>query len=281
MSGAAATHTSMARRSARTLLRLLLVAVALVFTGAALADGDPASDYLVARDTFTPYPPPSAQAVASLTAAVAAVDAKGDKVKVAVIATKSDLGAIPSLFGHAQEYAKYLGIELSLVYKGPLLIVMPSGFGFTDGGGRPVSAADTALARIAAGGASADGLTLTAARALPALERAAVLHYKDTLPPQVYAQLATVRAGRRVALRYQASDDSGRASVVVTIRAGTNAVARLEVKQEAVAETADYRVVWRAPLRYAHHRLTFCVQATDPSGNRSQPACAALSVTSA
>ena len=37
---------------------------------------------------------------------------------------------IPQLFGKPQQYARFLGLELYFLYKGPLLIAMPNGFGF-------------------------------------------------------------------------------------------------------------------------------------------------------
>jgi len=43
------------------------------------------------------------------------------------------LGAIPSLFNKPNQYARFLGFELSAGFIGPLLIVMPSGFGIWDG----------------------------------------------------------------------------------------------------------------------------------------------------
>ena len=52
---------------------------------------------------------------------------RGYRVKVAVIASGADLGAIPSLFGKPTEYSRFLGVELSMYYVGPLLIVMPAG----------------------------------------------------------------------------------------------------------------------------------------------------------
>jgi hypothetical protein len=50
-------------------------------------------------------------------------------VKVALIGTRTDLGAVPQLFGKPQTYARFLGSELRFAYNGRLLIVMPQGFG--------------------------------------------------------------------------------------------------------------------------------------------------------
>jgi hypothetical protein len=55
---------------------------------------------------------------------------------VAIIASPYDLGAVSSLYGKPQEYAKFLSSELTFVYHGRLLIVMPQGFGYSDSAGR-------------------------------------------------------------------------------------------------------------------------------------------------
>src|SRR5579862_9377019 len=75
------------------------------------ADGDPASDVLPIADVYTSYPAPSN--ASDLDAAVKKVYASGHRIKVAVIATRRDLGSIPSLFGKAKEYASFLGQEIS------------------------------------------------------------------------------------------------------------------------------------------------------------------------
>ena len=83
----------------------LSAALLLGFAGSTLADGDPASDVLLGKNVFLPYPPPSRQGAAALEAQVAAVYAKRERIKVALIATRTDLGAIPSLFGEPAQYA--------------------------------------------------------------------------------------------------------------------------------------------------------------------------------
>ena len=54
----------------------------------------------------------------------------GFPVRVAIIAGPPDLGAVTALWRNPRGYARFLGIELSLAYKGRLLVVMPNGFGF-------------------------------------------------------------------------------------------------------------------------------------------------------
>ncbi len=262
-------------------MRALVVSMALLFAlslvGGASADGDPASDVLVSQDTFTPYPPPSAGATQTLADAVQLVHTNGDRVKVAVIATPSDLGSVSSLFGHPADYARFLALELQFVYKGPLLIVMPSGFGFAVGG-KPVPAANTVLAQAPLDRGGPDGLTLSAARALPALEHAGLLHYRDSVAPQVFVSPATVIAGRRVALRYEAWDDSGRASVHLQVENAHRVIAQFDIPSRTVSQTASYRVVWRAPLTLAHSVAAVCVRATDAAGNRSPITCAKVTI---
>jgi trans-2,3-dihydro-3-hydroxyanthranilate isomerase len=53
----------------------------------------------------------------------------GYPIKVALIGGPTDLGAVPQLFAKPQLYARFLGVELTFLYKGRLLVVMPNGFG--------------------------------------------------------------------------------------------------------------------------------------------------------
>jgi hypothetical protein len=258
------------------LLAALLFALAFVAGGS--ADGDPASDVLVSRDIFTPYPPPSAGATQTLAGAVQAVRTRGDRVKVAVVAAPSDMGSVSSLFGDAATYARFLGLELALVYKGPLLVVMPSGFGLAvDGKSVPAANAILAQAPLSVGGS--DGLTLAAAHLLPALEHAGLLAYRDSVAPHAFVSPVTVTAGRRVALRYEAWDDSGGARVHLQVENAHRVIARFDIPLRTVTPAATYRVVWRAPLRLAHSVATVCIRATDAAGNRSGNACANVTIT--
>jgi hypothetical protein len=152
-------------------LVVLLAAGALLAPAAARADGDPASDVLLGQDVFVTYSVrvPRAQATA-LNALVAAAAHSGLRVKVALIATPADLGAVPSLFGKPKRYAQFLGREIYAVHPGRLLVVMPDGFGVSsegalvpreqraldalarpgNGGSALVEAADRAVRRLAA-----------------------------------------------------------------------------------------------------------------------------------
>jgi len=102
-------------------------------------------------------------------------NASGYTIRVAVIGSAYDMGAVTSLWRRPRQYAKFLGAELQFVYKKRLLIVMPQGFGFnwakhpatreyavlaklTVGKGPQglVDAAETAVQRLAA----ASGVTI-------------------------------------------------------------------------------------------------------------------------
>lgn len=119
----------------RLILRAAVVAsaatlAALALVPAALADGDPASDVLYTQRVFLPFESPVPKPVSSrLDDVVQRSRASGYPIKVAVIGQPADLGTAYALWKKPQEYARFLGQELVFLYKGPLLIVMPNGFG--------------------------------------------------------------------------------------------------------------------------------------------------------
>jgi hypothetical protein len=129
-------------------LVVLLAAVALLAPGAARANGDPASDVLLTDQVFLPFEAPiSKSAQKDLRDTVAEANKKGIKLRVALIAFTSDLGTATALWGHPQDYSEFLGKEIAFVYTGPLLVSMPSGFGFYDQG-RPVAKEQQVLAKV-------------------------------------------------------------------------------------------------------------------------------------
>jgi hypothetical protein len=97
----------------------------------ARADGDPASDVLVAA------PPIFLSADSGATYAEKETIAdqlnraarRGHTLRVAVISHRDDLGSVTGYWGDPAAYAQFLGQELPLNYRGQLLVVMPSGFG--------------------------------------------------------------------------------------------------------------------------------------------------------
>ena len=119
----------LARSSAVLALAATLV---LVSGGVARADGDPASDYLVANQVFlTSQSTGMSPAQRQLVAAVAAANRAGFAIRVAVISSAYDLGSVTELWDQPRTYARFLGVELSLAYRRQrLLVVMPNGFGF-------------------------------------------------------------------------------------------------------------------------------------------------------
>jgi cytochrome oxidase Cu insertion factor (SCO1/SenC/PrrC family)/thiol-disulfide isomerase/thioredoxin len=163
--------------TART--RAFLVAAAAVLAvgfgshvNCARADGDPGSDVLVNQSYFV-----AGDAGVSLSEESrlgnllqAAVHAHFP-VRVAIIATPQDLGAITALWRKPGPYAAFLGTELSLSYSGRLLIVMPDGFGLEWQGHSTTSGYRT-LSHIAIGpgGSGLAVAAITAVRSLAAAD---------------------------------------------------------------------------------------------------------------
>jgi hypothetical protein len=109
---------------------LALVALALL-APAALADGDPASDFLLSQSSFlSPYDGkiPAAQQK-RIVAMLQSAKQQGFPLRLAVIVTRYDLGAVPILYRKPQIYAKFLAQEDYYFWKDELLVVMPNGYG--------------------------------------------------------------------------------------------------------------------------------------------------------
>jgi hypothetical protein len=106
------------------------VVVAIFLVHDALADGDPASDYLISQQVFVSFKANFSDADATrLRRLLDDSKQKGFPLKVAVIAGRYDLGAVPSLYGKPQQYASFLGQEDYYFFKDELLVVMPQGYG--------------------------------------------------------------------------------------------------------------------------------------------------------
>ena len=150
--------------------RVLATAIAtfvamLLLAAAAGADGDPASDVLLGQSVFYPYQPVVSESIKTrLNAELAAAGNGGLAVKVALIASRDDLGAIPDLFGKPQQYARFLDQEISFQNKQPLLVVMAAGYG-TDGLDANAKQAVAALPKPASG--VSDDLARAAIAAVP------------------------------------------------------------------------------------------------------------------
>jgi hypothetical protein len=164
---------------------LLLALAALCLAGSAPAvahaDGDPASDFLLAQNVFVPWDVKLPRAETNrLARLLRAARFHGYPVKVALIATPYDLGAVALLWRKPQPYAKFLGQELFYVFKGRLLIVMPNGYGIYHHG-KPITAERRLLDTLPTPAATGDDV---AAAAIVAVRRlAGAKGITLTLPP--------------------------------------------------------------------------------------------------
>ncbi len=154
----------------RRLLALLTAVAVLVPAVPVHADGDPASDTLLITNAHYPYKPnlvsrPLKNALDKML--VAAKKQKFD-LRVAIIASKTDLGSVPQLFTEPQQYADLLTREITFNNKPRVLVVLPSGIGGNNLGDN----AANALRNIAPDGTDGDSLTRTAISAVAALTKA-------------------------------------------------------------------------------------------------------------
>lgn len=145
--------------------------VAAVFVQSALADGDPASDYLISQQVFVPFQGVSTKVAGEITALLNDSKQKGFPLKVAVIASREDLGAVPSLFGKAQSYASFLGQEDYYFFKDELLVVMPNGYGLYKHAGLPPADRTALKALPPPGTTEGDALVAAAMHAVRVLAR--------------------------------------------------------------------------------------------------------------
>lgn len=121
-------------RARRTALALCLLVALLAAAGGAppraRADADPPSDVLILQNVYYPYHPKvSPQLQSQLDEITARARRAGFPIKVALVATPSDLGAIGQMFGHVVAYANFLQREIAYLRSQPTLAVMPNGFG--------------------------------------------------------------------------------------------------------------------------------------------------------
>jgi hypothetical protein len=136
-------------------LAAILALGACLTAAPALADGDPASDVLAAQPVFLPQDANlSTGRQAQLAALLQTAARSGFPVRVAVIASAADLGSVTELWRQPQSYAHFLGQELSLVYRGALLVVMPNGYGLY-GTRAPVALTDVPVPALGTGAINA------------------------------------------------------------------------------------------------------------------------------
>lgn len=113
-------------------LAIFSALLVLALPTAASADVDPASDVLLFQNEFFPrVNPPSSTLKGTLTALTGQANQKGYGIKVAIIGARLDLGGVPQLYRHPDQYATYLGTELrsatGLIPS--LVVVMRGGIG--------------------------------------------------------------------------------------------------------------------------------------------------------
>ena len=239
----------------------------------ARADGDPASDILVGSDVYVP----GGTTATALERAVAAVYARHLRIKVAVVATEADLGAVPELFNKPGQYARFLGSELSTFYVGPMLIVMPTGFGIYDGG-RPTTAEQRVIATHDVRSSSPDDLIRAATSVVQALVGAHALASKDIRAPQVFPSPASARRGKIVRLQYFVLEDSRWSKERITITSHGRKIATLQRRLHAASYTKSIAVTWRVPKSLRRGAARYCVRPTDFAGNSGVLTCAQLTV---
>jgi hypothetical protein len=205
---------------------LLIALLSFAGTHTARADGDPASDVLAAQPLFLPADadvPASEQA--RLRALLAAAIEDGMPTGVAIIASPSDLGAVTELWDKPRSYARFLGLELSLVDRARLLVVMPDGLGFYWSRHSPASSY-RAIARIeiARGGA---GLARAASMAVASL--AAAAQVRLTPGGQRPGDSAARRAGKRARRAVWPGAGTDRTFGLVTLAAFAAALVALQI----------------------------------------------------
>lgn len=254
------------------------LAVAVAFAAAAAvpasrADGDPASDELLFQNVYFPAQEPSQASSEALERVASAVYRGGDRVKIAIVYDASDLGSVPSLYGDAPAYARFLGLELGLWYVGPLIVVMPAGFGVYDGG-RTTAAAEAALSSVRVASSTPDDLTRSATSALEVLGAAGALRSPDIRAPLVTAHPSSATRGKETTLRFDLYDDSGYSSAVVHVYEESSAIGTLASREAFAIGTRSVALRWSVPARLQSRRLRFCVIASDRAGNHSAPSCA-------
>ena len=155
----------------------------------ARADGDPASDVLVSQPLFLAQDAGATSTQqAQLSLLLANAGASGYPIRVALIGSRADLGSVTELWRRPQTYAQFLGQELALTYRRPLLVVMPNGYGFNPGGG----GSDQALAALR--GLAPPGRALAPAAQAAVLRLAAVAGHQ-LAPPAASASGHTTSLG--------------------------------------------------------------------------------------
>jgi LPXTG-motif cell wall-anchored protein len=214
------------------------VLVSLALPVLARADADPASDSLYVGRIFLPLSAKVSPSLArQLDADTIAAEKARRPVRVALIASRTDLGGVPSLFGKPAAYARFLAAELQFVYPGKVLIVMPQGAALAERA-RLVANADVIQAKV---GPGADGL---ARAAIVLVEKLADVHAR---PIAGAAPPSTTPATVHVSTAPPASKKTGgipawaAAAIAVGAVALLLALGFLLVRRRRRASAADWK----------------------------------------
>jgi dipeptidyl aminopeptidase/acylaminoacyl peptidase len=96
----------------------------------------------------------------------------------------------------------------------------------------------------------------------------------DTRDPSVKALPSRGTPGKRIALRFKASDNSGRVSIAITVFVGKRPYGYLRTGLKWRTAGKTYTARWSSPK--VNGTLRFCAEAYDPSGNESARSCAPI-----
>jgi hypothetical protein len=188
---------------ARRLIAAIAIGVLLAAPAPASANGDPASDVLLQEDVFFPYDPPTSDGVARAVKELTRRTRKdGWPIKVAIIATASDLGAAANLFNFPDRYAGLLLREIGGDAR--LLVVTPHVFA----GRRLGDRVDSTLEDLE----PAEGGDALARRALLAVSRLAKQAGHGVKTPQIDRSAAGRRPYREKIAAHGAPQGAGVAS---------------------------------------------------------------------
>jgi cytochrome oxidase Cu insertion factor (SCO1/SenC/PrrC family)/thiol-disulfide isomerase/thioredoxin len=249
----------------RVLVRLLLVsALSLVaasaVTTAARADGDPGSDVLVYQSLFLASDSGiSVAEQARLGNLIDQADKAGFPVRVAIIAKPDDLGSVTALWRQPRAYARFLGIELSLAYKGRLLVVMPNGFGF-NWPGHAATPGYGILSHVKRAG-NAAALATTAEQAITALAAAQDVHLTSPRPISAKDHQTRTQASESVGTVRSASTSTRAVAFIslALLAAAIFAARLLYGRHKQAISTATRRLASRV---LAHRRASLSVTLT-------------------
>jgi Tol biopolymer transport system component len=97
----------------------------------------------------------------------------------------------------------------------------------------------------------------------------------DLRVPTVIALPSHGTMRKRIALRFRASDNSGRASIAITVFVGKRPYGYVRTPLKPRSAGHIYTTVWSSPPN-VKAPLRFCAEAYDPSGNESARSCARI-----